>query len=172
MNTYQSQQFWNNVNSIIGFTMSIVVMSFLVGMVRPMGRFVEPPLKPEKHLPKPIVKEATVPGGVYWKCSTCGKDLPPGTKVFKAGKEVYCSIPCIRLPEHHSSGGNPMEIERYSGFMVRVGGVEVRSLNLPDWSLDYVEFPRGKMAEYRTALMQARMKIVKVTETRIYFEQV
>lgn len=103
MNTYQSQQFWNDINSVIGFTMSVMLMVFVVGMVRPMGKFIEPPLKPEKHLPKPIVKEVAVPGGSYWSCISCGKELLPGTRVFKAGKEVYCSIPCIRLPEHHST---------------------------------------------------------------------
>lgn len=103
MNNYQSQQLFNDINGIIGFATSIMVIGFVVGMVRPMGKFFEPPLRPEKHLPRPVVKEVTVPGGSYWRCVSCDKELPPGTKVFKAGKEVYCSIPCIKLPEHHSS---------------------------------------------------------------------
>lgn len=103
MNSYQSQQLFNDINSIIGFTTSIIFLGLVVGMVRPMGKFFEPPLRPEKHLPRPVVKEVIVPGGSYWKCVSCDKELPPGTKVFKAGKEVYCSIPCIKLPEHHSS---------------------------------------------------------------------
>lgn len=103
MNNYQTQQLFNAMNGIIGFTMSIMVMAFMVGMVRPTGKFFKPLHKPEKHLAKPVVKEVTVPGGSYWKCSTCYKELPPGTKVFKAGKEVYCSVLCIKLPEHHSS---------------------------------------------------------------------
>lgn len=103
MNNYQTQQMFNDLNSIIGFTMSIIAMGFMIGMVKPIGRFFEPARRPEKHLPRPVVKEVTVPGGSYWKCSSCGKELLPGTKVFKAGKEVYCSISCIKLPEHHSS---------------------------------------------------------------------
>lgn len=65
-----------------------------------------------------------------------------------------------------------MKVERYSGFIVKVGDSEVHSLSLPDWSVDYVEFPKGEMAEYRQVLMKNRVTIVKVMPTRIYFEQV
>jgi len=65
-----------------------------------------------------------------------------------------------------------IKIERYSGFITLVGGATVRSLNLPDWSIDFIEFPPSEMPEYRRALMQARVTIVKVTELRIYFSQV
>lgn len=34
MNNYQSQQFWNDINGIIGFTTSIMVLGFLFGMTR------------------------------------------------------------------------------------------------------------------------------------------
>jgi len=65
-----------------------------------------------------------------------------------------------------------IKIERYSGFITLVGDATVKSLNLPDWSIDYIEFPPGEMPEYRRALLQARVTIVKVTESRIYFSQV
>lgn len=38
MNNYQAQQFWNDVNSIIGFTSSILVMGFMVGIVRSIAK--------------------------------------------------------------------------------------------------------------------------------------
>lgn len=34
MNTYQSQQFWNDINGVIGFVTSIVALGFMVGMTR------------------------------------------------------------------------------------------------------------------------------------------
>lgn len=64
-----------------------------------------------------------------------------------------------------------VEVERYHGFITKVGESTVKSVNLPDWSLDYVEVPPYAMPDYRTALMQARMRIVKVSKMRIYFEQ-
>ena len=77
------------------------------------------------------------------------------------------------IPEHHSSGGEMKmpEIERYHGIIVAVGGINTKSPSLPDWNLSYVEYPPGQMAEYRGALMKARVSIVKVTDRRIYFEQ-
>ena len=65
-----------------------------------------------------------------------------------------------------------MKIERLSGFIVSINDSGVRSLSLPDWSVDYIEFPEGEMSGYRQALTKARVTIVKVTSTRIYFEQV
>lgn len=70
----------------------------------------------------------------------------------------------------HHSGGN-VEIERYHGVIVAVGGTNTKSPNLPDWNLSYVEYPPGQMKEYRAALMKARVNIVRVTDRRIYFEQ-
>ncbi len=64
-----------------------------------------------------------------------------------------------------------MEIERYHGIIVKVGEVKTKSLSLPDWDLSYVEYPQGQMAEYRRALMRARVFIVQVTDKRIYFVQ-
>ncbi len=136
MNNYQAQQFWNDINGVIGFVTSIMVIGFMVGMVKPMGKFFEPPRRPIKHLPKPVVKEVTVPGGSYWECVSCGKGLPSGTKVFKAGKEVYCSISCIKLPEHHS---NP----RRSKF---------RLIGLEEWV--WVEMPSPEI--YRQVYTEAK----------------
>lgn len=64
-----------------------------------------------------------------------------------------------------------MEIERYHGLIVKVGDRNVKATNLPDWHLSYVEFSPGQMAEYRRALMRAHVRIVQVTDERIYFEQ-
>jgi len=64
-----------------------------------------------------------------------------------------------------------IKIERYHGFITQVGDAVVYSLNLPDWSVNYIEFPPGEMPEYRGALMQARVNIVRVTDSRIYFSQ-
>jgi hypothetical protein len=77
------------------------------------------------------------------------------------------------LSEHHSSGNETKmpEIERYHGIIVAVGGINTKSLSLPDWDLSYVEFPPGQMREYRNALMKARVRIARVTDRRIYFEE-
>ncbi len=64
-----------------------------------------------------------------------------------------------------------IEIERYHGVIVRVGGISIKIPNLPDWNLYYVEYPPGQMPEYRAALMKERVKIVRVTDRRIYFEE-
>jgi len=62
-------------------------------------------------------------------------------------------------------------IERYHGIIVAVGGINTKTLSLPDWNISYVEYPPGQMKEYREALMKARVSIVRVTDRRIYFEQ-
>jgi len=61
------------------------------------------------------------------------------------------------------------DIERLSGLIVKVKGKNVYEPNLPDWSLSYVKIDND-MAELRRLLMGARVKIVKITEERIYFE--
>lgn len=63
------------------------------------------------------------------------------------------------------------EIERHYGMVVAVGGINTKTLNLPDWELSYVEYPPGQMKEFRGALMRAHISIVRVTDMRIYFEQ-
>lgn len=65
-----------------------------------------------------------------------------------------------------------MEIERYYGTIVTVGGVNTKSPNLPDWDISYVEYPPGQMEEFRGVLMKEHVRIVRVTEQRIYFEQI
>lgn len=64
-----------------------------------------------------------------------------------------------------------VKIERHYGMIVAIGGINTKSPNLPDWDISYVVFPPGRMHEYRDALMRAHIKLVKVTATRIYFEQ-
>lgn len=64
-----------------------------------------------------------------------------------------------------------IEIERYHGIIVAIGGIDTKSLSLPDWELSYVEYPQGQMSQYRQALIKARVYIARVTDRRIYFEQ-
>ena len=64
-----------------------------------------------------------------------------------------------------------IEIERYHGIIVAVGGIKTKTLMLPDWDLSYLEYPPGQMKEYRSAMMKARLRIAQVTDRRIYFEQ-
>ena len=64
-----------------------------------------------------------------------------------------------------------MKVQRYHGQIVQVEDAQVRVPNLPDWSLEYIEYPQGEMPKYRDALMKERVKIVKVTDQRIYFEE-
>ena len=64
-----------------------------------------------------------------------------------------------------------IKIERHHGIIVQVGDATVKIPNLPDWDLDYIEFPEGEMPKYRDALMRERVKIRQVTSQRIYFEQ-
>jgi len=47
MNNYQAQQFWNDINGVIGFTTSVVAVGFMVGMVR--SSFGEGKALPEYH---------------------------------------------------------------------------------------------------------------------------
>jgi hypothetical protein len=63
-----------------------------------------------------------------------------------------------------------VEVERYKGIIIRVGTSMVKSPPLPDWMLSYIEYPPGKMVEYREALQKQHVKIRKVTKERIYFE--
>lgn len=63
-----------------------------------------------------------------------------------------------------------LTVERYKGFIVRVGEAKVKVVNLPDWELNYIEFPPGQKVQYRDALMRERVRIVKVTQQRIYFQ--
>jgi len=64
-----------------------------------------------------------------------------------------------------------IEIERYYGSIVKAGESTVKCVLLPDWDINYIEFPLGEMPNYRDALMRERVKIRKVTDIRIYFEQ-
>jgi len=63
-----------------------------------------------------------------------------------------------------------LNIERYKGFIVRVGEAKVKVVNLPDWELNYIAFPSRQKVLYRDALMHEGARIVKVTEERIYFQ--
>lgn len=64
-----------------------------------------------------------------------------------------------------------MEVKRYHGIIEEVGNTPTKSLHLPDWNLSYVEFLHGtQMREYRDALARTKVRIVQVTDMRIYFQ--
>jgi len=75
-----------------------------------------------------------------------------------------------RIRRAMGNPGNEAEIKRYHGQIVQVGEYTVKVVALPDWELDYIEYPKGEMPKYRDALMRERVKIRKVTSQRIYFE--
>ncbi|MBA7604640.1 hypothetical protein ES703_11766 [subsurface metagenome] len=77
------------------------------------------------------------------------------------------------IPKSQIQKANPeeIEIERYHGIIVKIGGIPTKTLMLPDWDLSYVEYPPGQMKEFRSAMMKARLSIRQVTDMRIYFVQ-
>ncbi len=189
MNNYQAQEF----NSTIMFITSIVMMGFMVGMVKMTGsdnpkqdkKLVEVaierrPLEMAKQFgydvhrlsPKDIVDKGDYIRGYRFRLSKAKPgEFIPEVILARSEEEVSTFLKVRELPGYHSKEGNPMEIERYHGQIVQVGDARVKVSGLPDWSLEYIEYPQGKMPEYRGALMKERMKIVKVTNQRIYFEQ-
>lgn len=63
------------------------------------------------------------------------------------------------------------EIIRLHGIIIRVGNSMVKEPNLPDWSLNYIDYPTGEKEVYRDVILRERdVRIVKVTKQRIYFE--
>lgn len=63
------------------------------------------------------------------------------------------------------------EITRSYGIITRVGNAMVKEPNLPDWSLNYIQYPPGEKEVYRDVILRERdVRIVKVTKQRIYFE--
>jgi hypothetical protein len=63
------------------------------------------------------------------------------------------------------------KVDRHQGLIIRVGDIWVQVAPLPDWSLNYIEYPEGMRDQYRTALMQEHVKIKQVTNRRIYFTE-
>jgi len=61
------------------------------------------------------------------------------------------------------------KITRYHGLITFVGDCSVRVVSLPDWPLEYIEYPPGEMENYRYALQHERVNIARVTSKRIYF---
>lgn len=74
-------------------------------------------------------------------------------------------------PHVPKSKSNVADIERYHGIIVAIKGHNTKSPNLPDWYISYVEYPQSEMKEYRDILVRAHVNILKVTDSRIYFEQ-
>lgn len=63
------------------------------------------------------------------------------------------------------------KVDRHEGAIIRVGDIWVQASPLPDWTLDYIEYPEGMLNQYRNALMREHVKIHKVTDRRIYFTE-
>ncbi len=64
-----------------------------------------------------------------------------------------------------------MEMTRYYGQLVKVGGYDVKAAIVAGcWNIDYVEVPIGDEIEYRVAIHQEGKKIVKVLPGVIIFE--
>lgn len=70
-----------------------------------------------------------------------------------------------------ASPGNKIEVQRYHGQIIQVGSIRTKTVMLPDWSLSYVEFPPGEKNAYRDAFGGQGVRVEKVTNQRIYFEQ-
>jgi len=70
-----------------------------------------------------------------------------------------------------ASPGNKLEIQRSHGIVIQVGSIRTQAAPLPDWSLSYVEFPPGEKNAYREAFAGQGVRVVQVTNQRIYFEQ-
>jgi len=83
---------------------------------------------------------------------------------------LYPHVPKSK-PSANSFGGEKAELKRLQGQIVEVGVNPVKVVALPDWSLDYVEYPPGEREKYRNAFARTGIRICKVTSRRIYFEQ-
>ena len=98
-------------------------------------------------------------------CGQCGLRFHSGEELnkhlAKEHPEAFASV--ARAEE--------IEIERYHGIIVGVGGISTKTLSLPDWDLSYVQYPPGQMEEYRAAMQKAHVRIARVTDMRIYFVQ-
>jgi len=81
----------------------------------------------------------------------------------------------IKIPKHHSNSDKKTlcEVKRENLIITEVCGKPVRVVLLPDWTLLYVEFTsKEEMQTLRRALMREEdVRLVKVTEKRIYFER-
>jgi len=62
------------------------------------------------------------------------------------------------------------EIRLTAGQITAIGNSQVSLVQVPDWNLEYIEYPPGEMEDYRSALWHGRVRIVKITKKRIYFE--
>jgi hypothetical protein len=63
------------------------------------------------------------------------------------------------------------KVDRHQGLIIRVGDIWVQAAPLPDWSLEYIEYPEGMRNQYRDALQHEHVKLQKVTDRRIYFTE-
>jgi len=118
----------------------------------------KPPLYP--HVPKSKL-------GAFL-CGQCPLRFHSSEELNQHLEEQHPEALASMAPE---SQGADIEIERYHGMVVAVGGINTKTPMLPDWDISYVVYPQGRMAEFRDALTRARVRIVQVTDERIYFEQ-
>ncbi len=73
--------------------------------------------------------------------------------------------------KNNPTSGNKLEVQRYHGQIIQVGSIRTKTVMLPDWSLSYVEFPPGEKNAYRDAFGGQGVRVVRVTNQRVYFEQ-
>lgn len=123
-----------------GLFAGMVVFLVVLGMTRMMGHFIGPPEPSRKHLPKPVAKVVTVPGGADWHCAKCGIGLKPGEQAVKIGAKVYC-VKCAR-------GGNPAQLQT-----VYITKEAQRAM------LELVKRAKGKKAEYQLELLLEGNKV-------------
>lgn len=132
------------------------------------------PLYP--HIPKSRAKETQVEvietGNRDWYEPGIHLKNPSPQQIEDAKEEAinkgFNAVYVHLVPEAKETD---IEIERYHGIIVAVGGINTKTPSLPDWDISYVEYPPGQMEKFRGALMKARVNIVKVTDLRIYFSQ-
>ncbi len=119
MNSYQSQQFWNDFNSIVGFATSVMVVGFMVGMVRNFsgstsrktklwvvyyGKDVEGSLgwhAYEEYLWSGARSWIDVVLKRGWAKEAYAIEAPTRYQAIKIAKQQHPEDEIKRLPEHH-----------------------------------------------------------------------
>jgi len=119
-------------------------------------------------------RTAELPEGNYY-CRVCG---PSAVMVKRGEAKRGASMvhgEAIKIPKHHINSDKKTlcEVKRENLIITEVCGKPVRVVLLPDWTLLYVEFTsKEEMQTLRRALVREEdVRLVKVTEKRIYFEQ-
>lgn len=141
-----------DLNALFGGLLAFMVV---LAMVRTVGHFLEPEHSSRKHLPKPVARVVTVPGGSHWRCAKCGVGLKAGEKAVKIGAETYC-VPCARSGNPNSNEHGPEEgiekiplSEEFEEFIRGLPFTPERGEPLPDYVY------RTMKPEFITSVMEA-----------------